>query len=86
MGRLLRSMLGPDPSPGPPYVHVLKLPETEEEMAANPFDEPMFTVARGGRRGRQYENGPLAVPAAFRRLPADPLPDTGNAGRYFPLT
>jgi hypothetical protein len=28
----------------------------------------------------------MPPPAAFRRLPADPLPDAGGPGRYFPLT
>jgi hypothetical protein len=44
---LLSAMLGPgqSPSPGPPYTHVLKHPETEEEMAAA-FDQPMLTISR----------------------------------------
>jgi hypothetical protein len=50
MGGLLRAMLGPpEPSPGPPYAHVLKLPETEEEMAAEPV-WPHFTVTREADR------------------------------------
>lgn len=44
---LLSAMLGPgpSPSPGPPYTHVLKHPENEEEMA-NPFDQPVLTITR----------------------------------------
>ncbi len=46
MDSLLRSMLGPpDPEPGPPYVHVLAMPETEEEIAAQPY-LPTMTVER----------------------------------------
>ena len=84
-GRLLRSMLGaPDPQPGPPFTHVHAMPETEEEIAAQPY-LPTMTVEHGPR-GRPYENGPLAAPAAFRRLSAEMLTDTGNVGCYFPLT
>lgn len=48
-GSLLGAMLGADPSPssGSPYTHVLRLPETEEEMAAAPV-LPRFTVSREG--------------------------------------
>lgn len=82
-GKLLRGMLGrPDPQPGPPYTHTLTHPETEEETAAEPA-LPAFTVER--TRGRHYENGPLEVPAPFRRLrAADALPlSTANPGSYF---
>jgi hypothetical protein len=83
-GRLLCSMLGPpELSPGPPFTHVLAMPETEEEIAAQPYLPAM--TAEHEPRGRQYENGPLAVPAAFRRLSAEMLTDTGNVGCYFPL-
>jgi hypothetical protein len=46
IGRLLRSMLGPpEPSPGPPFTHVHVMPETEEEIAAQPY-LPTMTVER----------------------------------------
>ena len=45
-GAWLSRMLGPGPShSGPPYTHVHKLPETEEEMAAAP-EMPPFTISR----------------------------------------
>jgi hypothetical protein len=47
-GGMLDRMLGPqEPSPGPPYTHVLKLPETEEEIAAEPL-LPRLTITRDG--------------------------------------
>lgn len=45
MTGFLRLIMRPDPSPGPPYTHVRKLPETEEEMAAAPF-LPSLTITR----------------------------------------
>ncbi len=45
-GDFLRALLGPldpEPSAAPPYTHVLKHPETEEEMAAEPM-LPTHTV------------------------------------------
>lgn len=47
MGGFLHGAFQPKPSPGPPYTHVHKLPETEEEMAADPF-LPSFTITREG--------------------------------------
>jgi len=76
-GEFVRSMMGADPDPGDghPYEHVLRLPETEEEMAAEPF-LPSLTIIRATRRGtcrrcgkpvthgpkgwRDDEDGPLA--------------------------
>lgn len=66
LARLYRKMLGGDLEPGPPYEHRLKLPETEEEMAAAP-EGPAFSVSRtqdpiryeiqyqAGGRGRSRE-------------------------------
>lgn len=45
-GDFLRALLGPlhpEPSAGPPYTHVLRHPETEEEIAAEPM-LPAYTV------------------------------------------
>jgi hypothetical protein len=86
MGNLLRAMLGPpEPQPGPPFTHTLQFPEPELDDDGNPVEAyeppPTHTFTE---RGRQYENGPLEAPAAFRRLPADPPPDAENAERYFP--
>ena len=47
MAGFLRSIMQPEPHSGPPYVHVHKLPETEEEMAAAPF-LPSLTITREG--------------------------------------
>ena len=47
-GGFLRALLGPvspEPASGPPYTHVLKFPETEEEEAAQPY-LPTHTVSR----------------------------------------
>lgn len=56
----------------------LPLPETEEEMAADPG--PSFTV----ERGRHYETGPLSAPGPLRRmLPCSLLPIGDDASRYF---
>ena len=42
----LRTALGPGrDQPGPPYAHVFRPPETEEEMAADPF-LPSLTITR----------------------------------------
>ena len=44
-GRLLQAIFTAPEHDGPPYTHTLKLPETEEEMAAEP--PPSFTVDPG---------------------------------------
>ena len=52
-GDFLRTLLGPlEPglSAEPPYTHVLRLPETEEEMAAEPV-LPAYTVTPGEAPG-----------------------------------
>lgn len=89
-GSLLRAMLGPpDPQPGPPYTHVHEFPQEPSEGDAVDVEDwepppPAYTYTV--ERGRQYENGPLEVPAPFRRLRAeDALPlITGDPGRYWP--
>lgn len=45
---VLRAALGPGPEPssGPPYIHVLKHPETDEEIAAQPY-LPTYTITTG---------------------------------------
>lgn len=43
-GRLLQDIFGGGDEPGPPFTHTLKLPETEEEMAAAPL-LPSFTLS-----------------------------------------
>lgn len=44
-GRLLQDIFGGgDHQPGSPFTHTLKLPETEEEMAAAPL-LPSFTLS-----------------------------------------
>ena len=87
-GKLLRAMLGPpDPQPGPPYTHVhaFPVPAEEDEDAEEAWEPPppAYSVVE---RGRQYENGPLEVPAAFRRLRAADasLLSADDAGRYWP--
>lgn len=48
-GDYLRALLGPldpEPSPGPPYTHVHRLPETEEEMASGPWPPITHTITR----------------------------------------
>lgn len=47
MAGFLRAVMQPEPSAGPPHVHVHRLPEAEEEMAAGPF-LPSLTIAREG--------------------------------------
>jgi len=47
-GEFLSRLFGPaadEPSSGPPYTHVHRLPETEEEMAAAPL-LPSHTITR----------------------------------------
>ena len=45
-GHLLQAIFGaPEHRDGPPFTHTLKLPETEEEMAAEP--PPSFTLEDG---------------------------------------
>lgn len=45
-GHLLRNIFGAqEPEPGPSFTHTLKLPDTEEEMAAEP--PPSFTLEDG---------------------------------------
>jgi hypothetical protein len=73
-------VLGGDPVPGPPYTHVHRLPETEEDAAAEPF-LPAFTVERRpswGLFGTPVAPVPFfpvkdkpqqEVPEAFRRKP-----------------
>lgn len=70
LGNFLRSMLGPpDPHPGPPYTHTLAMPETEEEITAQPY-LPTMTVDRRescrvywGSHGCEHPRGhPLLVP------------------------
>lgn len=50
-GALLAAMFGPpadQPSSGPPYTHVHRLPETEEEIAAAPWPPITHTITRDG--------------------------------------
>ena len=72
-GKLLRAMLGPpDPQPGPPYTHVhaFPVPAEEDEDAEEAWEPPPAAVLESLSADGQYENGPLEVPAAFRRLRA----------------
>jgi hypothetical protein len=49
-GEFLRRLFGPtagQPSSGPPYTHVHRLPEAEEEMAAAPL-LPSLTITKDG--------------------------------------
>ena len=50
-GELLGRLFGPsadEPSSGPPYTHVHRLPETEEEIASGPWPPITHTITREG--------------------------------------
>lgn len=84
-------MLGPpDPHEGPPYTFVVQFPEVELDEDGNPVQPyrplpPALTVT-GVTHGRQHEDGPLEVPAPFRRLTVADLSDERRPGCYWPLT
>jgi hypothetical protein len=73
-GVFLRAILGPDPAPGPPYSHTLKLPEAEEEMAAAPSLPSMKVI-----RPRPGQSLSFGTAVSYTRPfpfdpPAPPLP------------
>lgn len=45
-GTFLKAIIAPESSGGPPYTHVHRLPETEEEADADPF-LPSLTIETG---------------------------------------